>query len=81
MIMQILLALTFVFGVLFLISMTKLFDTRLETIFIAVVPHSANSIFAKFLRFIGVWFFYFSLVFQAWYWLFSGTFFKTILTF
>jgi hypothetical protein len=70
--MQILLALTFVFGVLLLLTMTKIFSTELETIFLAIIPHKKNTTFHRILHFLGVWFFYFSLVFQAWYWLFGG---------
>jgi hypothetical protein len=71
--MKILLALTFVFGVLHLLTLTKAFDTTLETILFAIFPKSNKPTFFRGLcTILGMWFFYFSLVFQAWYWLFSG---------
>ena len=70
--MEILLAITFVFGVLYLLTMTKLFDTSLETILIAVIPHNKKNGWYGVLSLLGVWFFYFSLCFQTWYWLFGG---------
>jgi len=70
--MKILLALTFVFGVLHLLTMTKLFDTSLEGILLAVIPHKKTSGWYGVLTLLSVWFFYFSLVFQTWYWLFGG---------
>lgn len=65
-----LLAITFVFGVIFLITMTKLFDKDITTITSAFIPFDVKRPFGKFLRMIGVWFFYLSLIHQAWYWLF-----------
>lgn len=70
--MKILLALTFVFGVIHLLTMTKIFDTTLTFITNAVIPHKTNTVFGGVMRIIGTWFFYFSLVFQAWYWIFGG---------
>lgn len=66
-----LLALTFVFGVLFLLTLTKIFDKELELITLAFIPHKKDSKFGKILRLIGVWFFYLSLIHQIWYWLFQ----------
>lgn len=70
--MEILLALTFVFGVLHLLTMTKIFQTSLSFILTAFIPHNENSPFGRFCRVLGVWFFYFSLIFQSWYWIFGG---------
>lgn len=67
----ILLPLTFVFGIIYLLTLTKLFDTRLSTIFLAFIPHEDDTLFKKILVLFGTWFFYFSLCYQAWYWLFS----------
>lgn len=63
--MKILLAITFVFGVLKWLTYLKIFDLRLGN------PFSALTFLdAPFWKFLDVWFFYFSLCFQAWYWLF-----------
>jgi len=69
--MEILLAITFVFGVVYLLTLTKLFNTSLSLIFNALLPYKENSVFGRFLRLLGVWFFYFSLCFQAWFWIFK----------
>lgn len=66
-----LLAITFVFGVIYLLTLTKLFDKELEFITSAFIPYKENSKFGKFMRFIGVWFFYLSLIHQTWYWIFQ----------
>ena len=66
-----LLALTFVFGVIHLATMTKLFDTNIAFITIAFIPRKENSKFGKFIKLLGVWFFYLSLIHQTWYWLFQ----------
>jgi hypothetical protein len=68
--MKILLALTFVFGVVHLLTMTKIFDTRISFITKAFIPHYEKTFFSGLMELLGTWFFYFSLVFQAWYWLF-----------
>lgn len=70
--MKILLALTFVFGVIYLLTMTKLFDIRMTTILNAVLPYKDGTFFSGICNILGRWFFYFSLVFQAWYWIFGG---------
>jgi len=68
---QILLALTFVFGVLRLLSHLKIFDMRLigilDTIFTVQSGKRLLGFIAMYLDNI---FFYGSLAFQAWYWLF-----------
>lgn len=69
---DILLATTFVFGVIHLLTFTKLFKEPIHFITNAIIPHKENSNFGAVLRVIGVWFFYFSLIFQAWYWIFDG---------
>lgn len=82
--MEVLLAVTFVFGVLHLITLTKLFDKHLDFITDALVIVTINDnhygLFWKMINGIkklwkafGIWFFYFSLCFQAWYWLFRNT--------
>ena len=70
--MKVLLALTFVYGVLFLLSYTKIFEVRLVGIMASVFPenNSKKTLFRGFVRWIDILFLYFSLVFQAWYWLF-----------
>jgi len=69
---QVLLAITFVFGVVFLLTRTKVFSANLSYIFNILIPHNEDSFFGKILSILNMWFFYFSLCFQAWYWLFSG---------
>lgn len=66
-----LLAITFVFGVLQILTWTKLFDVRIAYIMAAFFSFKENSKFGKFMRGIGVWFFYLSLIHQTWYWLFQ----------
>lgn len=70
--MKILLALTFVFGVIQLLTFIKIFDTRLAYILTALFPHNEKTTFGLWCGVLNIWFFYFSLVFQAWYWLFGG---------
>jgi len=69
--LQILLAITFVFGVLRLLTNTKVFDMRLigilETIF---TVQSTKHIFGILVKYLDNIIFYGSLAFQAWYWLF-----------
>ena len=67
----ILLTLTFVFGVLYLITLTKIFDTSIVVITTAFIPHRETSKFGRFARLIGIWFFYLSLIHQTWYWIFQ----------
>jgi hypothetical protein len=69
--MKILLAITFVFGVLQFLSVLKVFNISLSLITRAIIPHNEKTLFGKFMEILGVWFFYFSLCFQAWYWLFK----------
>jgi len=86
---EVLLAITFVFGVLQFLTMTKLFGQWIGFINDVIFKVSENegysrhhslirNLFRKLMnsiknlwRTLGVWFFYFSLCFQAWYWLFS----------
>ena len=65
-----LLALTFVFGVVQLLTWTKLFDRQITLITEAFIPFREKSPFGKVMRLIGVWFFYLSLIHQVWYWVF-----------
>ena len=69
--MEILLAITFVFGVVYLLTLTQLFKTEMSLILNALVPHNEKSVFGRFCQLVGVWFFYFSLCFQAWWWIFK----------
>lgn len=70
--MNILLAITFVYGIIRLISFTKVFDKQLigilETAFTEMNPKKWLGVFIIYLDYL---FFYFSLVFQAYYWLFK----------
>lgn len=70
--MNILLAITFVYGVLRLLTFTKLFNQALVGIISSVLtePNGKNP-FGVLLIILDVTFFYFSLCFQAWYWLFN----------
>lgn len=74
---MILLVLTFVFGVVHLLTLTKVFDKNLAYITEVLLPVNSKTLFGKFLNLLGVWFFYFSLCYQAWFWIFSK-FFVTI---
>ena len=64
---HILLAITFVYGVLRFVSFTKLFDVRLSGLIDALYPKKLPVFWAT----LDAAFLYFSLCFQAWYWLFS----------
>lgn len=63
--MKILLAITFVFGTLRLITLTKLFDSQLNNVF------ESYSLDAKIWRILDIFIFQFSLCFQSYYWLFK----------
>lgn len=69
--MKILLAITFVYGVVRLLSNTKLFDNRLVGILESIIPSPSKKGIPILRAVLDMWFFYFSLVFQAWYWLFQ----------
>ena len=68
MIQQILLAITFVYGPLYLITRTKIFTTFLVGIIESISPFEKTFNLSKWLQII---FFYFSLCYQSWYWLFK----------
>lgn len=70
--MNVLLALTFVYGVLYLLTYTKVFNVRLVGILASIFPENTGkkTLFRAFVIWVDMLFFYFSLVFQAWYWLF-----------
>lgn len=74
--MKILLALTFVYGVLYLISYTPLFNGKLTGILQSIFPknESRKTLFRGIIVWLDMLFFYFSLIYQSWYWLFSGKF-------
>lgn len=73
--MKILLAITFVYGVLCFLTGTKLFkDGAILSCFfqsIGIERKSTNSLLLGFIIALDTWFYYFSLVFQSWYWLFK----------
>lgn len=71
--MEILLAITFVFGVLRVLTSLSIFDATIGSVFSAVIPYDLkDSVIGHIFHLLGTWFFFFSLIFQAWYWLFSG---------
>lgn len=63
--MKILLAITFVFGVMRFLSITKLFEFRMSNFF------EGHLIKIPLYIHLDLLFYRFSLVFQAWYWLFK----------
>lgn len=65
--MNILLAITFVYGVLRLLTMLKVFNIQLHGI-LSFIFKTNNTILAL----LDNIFFYFSLIFQSWYWLFNN---------
>ncbi len=68
--MKILLALTFVYGVLGLLTYTKVFSANLVNPIKSILPYGNKYWLAKVLEWFDTVLFYFSLIFQAWYWLF-----------
>lgn len=66
----ILLVITFVYGVLRLLTHTKLFDTNLVGILDSILPLNEKNPWYGVAHWLSTIFFYFSLCFQAWYWLF-----------
>jgi len=70
--MTFLLTFTFVFGVLRLLTLTKLFDLRVVGIFDAILPLDGDDKIYPFLHWLQTIIFYFSLCFQAWYWIFQS---------
>ena len=69
--MKILLAITFVYGVIYLLTYTKLFTTTLTGIVRSIIPTKDKTFLAGVVIVLDNWFFYFSLIFQAYYWLFK----------
>lgn len=69
--MNILLSITFVFGVLHFLTFNKIFDRNLSLI-ITVISGKEVDRLPKLWVIIQYWFFYFSLCFQSWYWLFNN---------
>jgi hypothetical protein len=70
--LQFLLAITFVYGVLRLLTHTKLFNTVLVGILESIFTKpNQKTLFGALIMIIDICFFYFSLVFQAWWWLFK----------
>lgn len=69
--MKILLAITFIYGVVRLLTFTKLFNTQLVGILNSIIPYDEKSTLGEFFHLLSTWFFYFSLIFQAWFWIFS----------
>lgn len=69
--LTILLALTFVYGVVRLLTHTKLFNKNLVGIIESVFPlKNAKKGVQGFAHWLSTVFFYYSLCFQAWYWIF-----------
>ena len=68
MIQQILLAITFVYGPLYLLTRTTFFKSHLDR-FIETI-HPAEK-YPAILKWLDLLFFYFSLIYQAWFWLFK----------
>lgn len=66
---KILLALTFVYGVLRLITYLNIFKLNLVGILESVFPTKDNTFINDLFSLLDMWMFYFSLVFQAWYWI------------
>jgi hypothetical protein len=54
---------SFVFGVIYLLSHTKLFTVSLETFTVAFTIKTP-----KWLKLVGYWIFYFSLFYQSFFW-------------
>ena len=69
--MDILLAITFVYGVIRLFTFTKLFNKTLVGLIESIIPTKPGTIFGGLCIWIDMLFFYFSLIFQVWYWLFK----------
>ena len=75
--LQILLAITFIYGVVKLLTHTRLFDLSLTNIIESVFGNHKTKkaygwryLLVLLIKLIDNGFFYFSLVFQAWWWLF-----------
>jgi hypothetical protein len=79
--MNILLAITFVYGIIHLLTQTKLFKDNtnyqyfIGTLFLTKTWNKPKPLISIMLLalfdILDIWFFYFSLIFQAWYWLFN----------
>ena len=69
----ILLSVTFVFGVLKLLTHTRLFDTTIDYPIAALlgIKNKKKTYIGSICVIIDVWFFHFSLAVQAWFWLFK----------
>lgn len=70
--LTVLLAITFVYGVVRLLTFLKVFDTRIVGLFESLLDPNPKVFLGKVLLAFDVWFYYFSLVFQVWYWLFQN---------
>lgn len=69
--MNILLSITFVFGVLHLLTFTRIFDRNLGLIMTIILGKDTDKLPTIWVI-LQLWFFYFSLCFQAWYWIFNN---------
>lgn len=67
MIEKIILAVTFVYGVVFLLTMTKIFNKNLVGLIDSLWPTEVRGIW----KWLDMVIFYLSLVYQAYYWLFK----------
>ena len=68
MLQQILLSITFVYGIIALLMFTKLFDKYIIGFISSLSPFKDN----KLVKYIDILFFIFSLCYQSWYWLFKN---------
>ena len=68
MLQQILLSITFVYGIIALLMFTKLFDKYIIGFISSLSPFKHN----KLVEYIDILFLIFSLCYQSWYWLFKN---------
>lgn len=69
--MKILLVLTFVYGVLKLLTHTKIFNRNLVGILESILIMRQSSWYYGLVLWLDMLFFYFSLCYQAYYWIFK----------
>lgn len=69
--MKILLVLTFVYGVLKLLTHTKIFNKNLVGVLESILIMRESSWYYGLVLWLDMLFFYFSLCYQAYYWIFN----------
>lgn len=69
--MKILLVLTFVYGVLKLLTHTKIFNKNLVGVLESILIMRQSSWYYGLVLWLDMLFFYFSLCYQAYYWIFN----------